>query len=252
MGGYYISQPKYLESQYGTSASGASFFTGSTTTLSLALGIISGGLIIRFFKPGPRALTTYMFIVGLFVTFGLFSGLFLGCPRKTFFEERPDHSIDLLSSTCNSGCGCSQEVFQPVCGADKKTNYFSPCAAGCRTPVVTQNDKNVSVLSGFKNCECEEDKDHVTSGYCKADCGSRLTQYITIVSIGKLISSTAFTGNILVRLRCVEERDKSFAIGITKTLLALTASIPYPLLFGAVTDSACIIWETSCGRQGYV
>ena len=28
------------------------------------------------------------------------------------------------------------------------------------------------------------------------------------------------------------------------------AFIPYPLLFGAITDSTCLIWEESCGKTG--
>lgn len=251
MGGYYISQPKYIESQYGTSAAKASLFTGTTTTIALAVGIMSGGVIVRIFKPGPRVLTTYMFIVGLFTTIGLISGLFLGCDRRSFYEETSDlSSVNLFSSTCNSECSCSQHVFQPVCGSDQVTNYFSPCAAGCHQPTLTIRENNETALTGFQDCSCEDGRE-VTSGYCKSDCGNNLQSYITIVSIGKLIASTAFTGNILVRLRCVDDRDKSFAIGITKTILALGASIPYPLLFGAITDSTCLIWESSpCGKKG--
>lgn len=251
MGGYYISQPKYIESQYGTSAAKASLFTGTTTTIALAVGIMGGGIIVRIFKPGPRVLTTYMFIVGLFTTIGLISGLFLGCPRRSFYEESADlSSVNLFTSSCNSECSCNQHVFQPVCGSDQSTNYFSPCAAGCHQPTITMKENNDTELVGFQDCGCEGGGE-VTSGYCKADCGNNLQSYITIVSIGKLIASTAFTGNILVRLRCVDDRDKSFAIGITKTILALGASIPYPLLFGAITDSTCLIWESSpCGKKG--
>lgn len=28
------------------------------------------------------------------------------------------------------------------------------------------------------------------------------------------------------------------------------AFIPYPLIFGAITDSTCLIWEKSCGKTG--
>ena len=30
----------------------------------------------------------------------------------------------------------------------------------------------------------------------------------------------------------------------------LIGFIPYPLIFGAITDSACMVWEKSCGKRG--
>ncbi len=32
--------------------------------------------------------------------------------------------------------------------------------------------------------------------------------------------------------------------------LIITAFIPYPLIFGAITDSACLIWEKTCNKRG--
>ncbi len=29
-----------------------------------------------------------------------------------------------------------------------------------------------------------------------------------------------------------------------------TAFIPYPLVFGAITDAACLVWGTACGQRG--
>lgn len=249
MGGYYVSQPKYIESQYGTSASKASLFTGTTTTIALAIGMMSGGILVRIFKPSPRVLTSCMFIVSLFTYVELFAGLFLGCPRHTFHEESNDlSSVNLFTSECNMECSCSQNVFQPVCSEDGKTNYFSPCAAGCHSPIYSIN--NSDIFTGYQDCNCEGGLS-VTSGFCKSDCGNNLWLFLTILSVGKMISSTAFAGHILIDLRCVEEQDKSFMIGITKTLLGIGAQIPAPLLFGAILDSTCLIWgKSDCGTKG--
>lgn len=38
----------------------------------------------------------------------------------------------LLYQDCNADCNCNQAKFSPVCGPDEKTNYFSPCFAGCK------------------------------------------------------------------------------------------------------------------------
>ena len=39
-------------------------------------------------------------------------------------------------------------------------------------------------------------------------------------------------------------------MGIGMTVFGTFGSIPYPLIFGAIADSACLIWEQSCGGTG--
>jgi Organic Anion Transporter Polypeptide (OATP) family len=29
-----------------------------------------------------------------------------------------------------------------------------------------------------------------------------------------------------------------------------TANVPCPIIYGAVVDSACLVWEETCGEQG--
>ena len=38
-----------------------------------------------------------------------------------------------LTLPCNGHCGCNQNLFVPVCV--EKTNYFTPCHAGCENQV---------------------------------------------------------------------------------------------------------------------
>jgi len=44
-----------------------------------------------------------------------------------------------LDSTCNSGCGCSTSVYDPVCA--NGIQYFTSCHAGCPGASV-KNDKD--------------------------------------------------------------------------------------------------------------
>lgn len=83
--GFFITKPKYIESQYHKSASSANFFTGSTSIVGMAFGIVLGGIFIRAATPGPRLLTTLIFCVELFGNAGVLSGMFLGCPGSQFF-----------------------------------------------------------------------------------------------------------------------------------------------------------------------
>lgn len=252
--GYYITQPKYIESQYKKSASSASFATGMYSVVAMAMGIMGGGVFISRMRPGPKLLTSLIFGVELFANAGIISGLFFGCPKSTYFGLDTN-----LLAPCNTDCSCSRRVLQPYCSSDGKTNYFSPCFAGCRSsPLFLLNQT-------LDNCACESTLSSVTSainlspslssssslkrGPCPVECDN-FTKYITFLSIGKFISSTSRTGNFIVRFRSVEERDKSFAMGIGMTIFGTFGSIPYPLIFGAVADAACTIWEEGCGGRG--
>ncbi|CAG2109758.1 unnamed protein product, partial [Medioppia subpectinata] len=90
------------------------------------------------------------------------------------------------------------------------------------------------------------------TGYCKRDVSScnKIVPYLSIISLGSMIASTTRTGSLLITLRSVDPKDKSFAIGIMSTFISLFAFIPYPLIFGAITDSACLVWESTCGKRG--
>lgn len=70
----------------------------------------------------------------------------------------------------------------------------------------------------------------------------------------------------------MDPSDKSFAMGVMGSVFAIfgkfffiqnsflkikylqkpppLAFIPYPLIFGAIIDSTCMIWEKSCGKTG--
>ena len=51
-----------------------------------------------------------------------------------------------LDSSCNQGCHCSEEMYNPVCGIDGLV-YYNPCYAGCLTETV--GDQKVLCLFCF-------------------------------------------------------------------------------------------------------
>ena len=79
-GGYYINKTKYIESQFRQTSSGASFITGTTTVLPMAIGIILGGFMIKYLRPRPLTLVIYMFCVEWFYNGGMLFGMLTGCP----------------------------------------------------------------------------------------------------------------------------------------------------------------------------
>lgn len=54
----------------------------------------------------------------------------------------------------------------------------------------------------------------------------------------------------MVGIRCVEERDKTLAIGFGMSLVRLLAAVPSPILFGYIIDNACIAWGKTCTSKG--
>ena len=68
--------------------------------------------------------------------------------------------ISSINSTCNSNCRCLESEYHPICSRDGKTNYFSPCHAGCKKtqkkpkdPIDTDKD----VLDLYWDCSCISD-----------------------------------------------------------------------------------------------
>ncbi|XP_054164674.1 solute carrier organic anion transporter family member 74D-like [Oppia nitens] len=242
--GYWTFSSKYVESQYRTSASTANLLSGMISLLPIAAGILLGGAFISVVKPGPRLLTSFVFIVELLSTMGLFSGLALGCPRLDF-ANLPDNQFNNFNQACDANCTCSPDKFQPLCDPNSNTNYLSPCLAGC--PIQTPMKFNDTIIK-YIDCECVSGV--ANDGLCDIDCGNNFRTQIIISSIGGLIGQLARVGNVFISLRVIDETDKHFAIGIYGALFSLFTSIPGPLIYGAIINSTCLIWKTKCGKTG--
>ena len=40
-------------------------------------------------------------------------------------------AVSSMSSSCNMGCGCTEDVYKPICSVQDQKTYYSPCYAGC-------------------------------------------------------------------------------------------------------------------------
>ncbi|XP_054713441.1 solute carrier organic anion transporter family member 74D-like [Uloborus diversus] len=260
--GYFVFMPKFMEAQYKKSASDASLFSGTTGIVAMLLGVLLGGFIIKKYRPRPKYLTGYMVIVEIFSVLGLLISIFLGCEPNSLpgTTEYDDETLNLYNA-CNRDCSCTRRVFEPVCAPDGTSLFFSPCFAGCPnvtglvSSMVTTTASTINNSTIFEDCKCLIGSNstfitaNVTSGFCPSGCNMFIA-YIIILCISKFISSTARVGNTLITFRCVESKDKSFALGAIGSILSLFAFIPYPLIYGALTDSTCLVWEESCSKTG--
>uniref|UniRef100_A0A452J6A1 Kazal-like domain-containing protein n=1 Tax=Gopherus agassizii TaxID=38772 RepID=A0A452J6A1_9SAUR len=115
--GYYTYRPKYMEQQYGQSASKSNFII-ITTSPPAAVGIFTRGFIMKICKLGIVAAAKLLLMI-LF-TFCIFTLL-------CFVLHHGNYSF----SVCSSGCKCATNQWDPVCG-DKGITYMSACLAECK------------------------------------------------------------------------------------------------------------------------
>ncbi|XP_063236896.1 solute carrier organic anion transporter family member 74D-like [Bacillus rossius redtenbacheri] len=248
---------KYLETQYHVSAAGASMLAGTTTLLAMVVGFLVSGLVIGKFKPRPRLILGWNVVLGFVSVAGYVSYVFLRC------EDRGLHGLDVASGAtdfvneCNVDCGCANVRYQPVCDVEKDVTFYSPCHIGCRASRLDPN----GTKTVFTHCDCApgargadlpagDDGLVVANGPCAVDCSRVIFVYIAIGFVVHVLGSSGRIGNVLVNFRCVSQKDKVVAQGFGLMLLSLFAFIPGPIIFGAIIDSTCLEWDSSCGSKG--
>ncbi|XP_042883333.1 uncharacterized protein LOC122260222 [Penaeus japonicus] len=256
--GYWSFKPKYMENQFRKSATDANYFTGMSSLIVSVVGAGVGGTVLRWARPSPRVITGYNIFTTLVGCGGFIALMFVGCPRLEVVGP-----VDgKLGPQCSNECGCSDK-FTPVCSEDQTTLFYSPCYAGCSManatadPIIYTGCRCVDSLasastpSPFTGAGSQDNSTwgYVTRGYCPEPCDGffyyMLTQIIvqTVASVGRL-------GGSIVQLRAVAEEDKGIALGTLTVFISLFAFIPAPIIMGAIIDSACLVWDKSCGKTG--
>ncbi|KOX74274.1 Solute carrier organic anion transporter family member 3A1 [Melipona quadrifasciata] len=249
--GLYTFLPKYLESQFRMPAHHANMISGVGGILVMGLGIIISGVFILRAKPNARFVAAWIAFTAVVYAIGMGVLMFIGCPMDDF-AGLISHSNGLSSfePTCEATCDCVRNKFSPICGVDGKT-YFSACHAGCSNYTIVDGK-----IASFYNCQCiglnltsPEMASTATIGYCELEC-SNFWVYMVLFSVFVFIHSTSEVGSMLLILRCVDPRDKAMALGLIQFAIGLFGNVPCPIVYGAVVDSACLVWEYACGERG--
>ncbi|XP_046422578.1 solute carrier organic anion transporter family member 74D isoform X1 [Neodiprion pinetum] len=275
---YWIFMPKYIEMQYKQSASIASLITGTVGLVFSAFGILLSGLVISKYKPTARYLAAWNVIVGAVSVMGMVSYAFLGCSAndsQVFVLPNGELRTEL---PCNEHCACDYVTYNPVCSEDGHT-FISACHAGCKNLQVAENGSKI-----FTQCSCVKPKasqafsltlpSNVTvftdielletttkiadmpilgtalPGACPVDCMDKFYVFLAVVCLLKFSGATGRASNFLVSVRCVDEKDKTVAMGFGLTIMSLFAFIPSPILFGFIMDSTCLVWGKTCTGTG--
>ncbi|BES92086.1 Solute carrier organic anion transporter [Nesidiocoris tenuis] len=244
--GLYTFLPKYLESQFRLTAHAANMVSGVGGILVMGLGIILSGVFILRVKPNARFVAAWIAFTAVIYAVGMGVLMFVGCPMNDFAGLRRGGSYSRFEPVCEiQTCECDQFKFSPICGDDGKT-YFSPCHAGCTN--VTMMD---GTITEYSECGCmgHGEGGNATVGHCELECNNFIL-YILLFSLFVFIHSTSEVGSMLLILRCVDPTEKAMALGLIQFAIGLFGNVPCPIIYGAVVDSACLIWETTCGKQG--
>ncbi|XP_036433228.1 solute carrier organic anion transporter family member 1C1-like [Colossoma macropomum] len=252
--------PKYFEQQFGQSASRANFLLGITSIPATCLGIFLSGVIMKRFKLdllGAARLSFVTYIAGFLCTVPYFA---LSCSNTdvagvTVPYQRSalagDVEVSLVSS-CNAGCGCSLNQWDPVCGQNGVT-YVSACYAGC------SSTHGSGMNTNFHDCRCvqswgvSEVNSTAVLGQCsrESSCSTMFYIYLALQSLSFFLLCLGSVPLFLICLRSVEPELKSLSAGMFLLVLRLMGGIPAPIYFGALIDSTCLKWGSrKCGGRG--
>ncbi|XP_070686219.1 solute carrier organic anion transporter family member 1C1-like [Pempheris klunzingeri] len=253
-------KPKYIEQHYGQSASKANFLMGMINIPAVALGMFSGGVVMKKYKLGIMGAAKFAFgtsLLGFFLSLFFFA---MGCENSkvagvtvsyTGVEGLSNQEWSLFSD-CNSGCLCSKKEWDPVCGENGIT-YVSPCLAGCTSS--TGSGRNTV----FDNCRCVALVDSqpgnltATLGQCprRDSCDEIFPYFLALSVLSSFIISLGGTPGLMLLVRCIKPELKSLALGIHTLATRTLAGIPAPIYFGAIIDTTCLKWGYKmCGGRG--
>lgn len=273
---YWIFMPKYIETQYKQSASVSSLITGTVGLVFSAFGILLSGLIISKYKPRARYLAAWNVMIGVISILGMISYAFLGCSANDSQISIQPNGVLRTRLPCNEQCHCDYVTYNPVCSEYGQT-FISACHAGCRSLKLQSNGSKV-----YTDCSCVKPKltrslahsfANVTfpfstelpldtteptvetlgtaiPGSCPVDCMQKFYIFLAVVCLLKFSGATGRASNFLVSVRCVDEKDKTVAMGFGLTIMSLFAFIPSPILFGFILDKTCLVWGKTCSGTG--
>lgn len=124
--------------------------------------------------------------------------------------------------------------------------YFSPCYAGCREEYLVDGSK------AYSGCNCisnELEEYDATNTMCDANC-DKMWIFIAL-SFGTMFFTFLSTMPALIAtLRCVRSDQASFALGVQWIIVRLLGTIPAPIIFGALIDNTCTLWQSTCEEDG--
>ncbi|XP_030557239.1 solute carrier organic anion transporter family member 4A1 isoform X1 [Drosophila novamexicana] len=243
--------PKQIENQFGISPVISALVMGLITVPAGGGGTFLGGYLVKKWQLACGGIIKMCLLATLLAT--LFTSCFLvTCPNAQFagvttaYEPGQADQALTLEASCNANCGCSRSNYDPICGADG-VMYYSPCFAGCG------REQQLDTLKNYSNCSCIgrwQDPQQLllpeaTNVVCESEC-QNLPYFVALCFVLMLFTFLATMPALSATLRCVQDEQRSFALGLQWIKVRLLGTIPAPLIFGALIDESCVLWHESC------
>ncbi|XP_057711933.1 solute carrier organic anion transporter family member 1C1-like [Corythoichthys intestinalis] len=258
--GMFTFNAKYIEQQFGQSASRANFLIGLLTIPAVALGIFLGGVVMKRYKLSIISGAQFSLAVSLVSYLLLLLKFSTKCDNipvaglTTSYNGTPGvfHGRRNLFSKCNSNCSCSPDDWDPVC-SDSGITYITPCLAGCL------GYSGYGKETVFHNCTCVSvsypagSSTSVKLGQCPQakSCSRSFTSYMAVSVLSAFINSLGITPAYMIIIRCITPQFKSLALGLQTMIIRVLGGIPAPIYFGAIIDLTCLKWSVkNCGGKG--
>ncbi|KAF8381937.1 hypothetical protein PRIPAC_71079 [Pristionchus pacificus] len=244
--GYIVFLPKYLENHFGIARYLVHRYMAIFGVFGFALGSGCGGLLTRKFKLNGKRVALYVFIVSSLNILMYFSKIFIACDSSLAEIGRQHEGATYnLTHSCNVDCGCEGAKLYPVCDRSGKP-FFSPCHAGCRE--ASHHGEHTSIE--FSSCACAADG-RVAKEWCVQSCKPATVAFFSTVLIGSFIGGLGIVPGLLILIRSVPPATRSAALGLQGFMISLFGTLPSPIIWGAIVDSTCLIWDHACdGARG--
>ncbi|KAK4815930.1 hypothetical protein QYF61_010187 [Mycteria americana] len=249
--------PKFIENQFGKTSSFSATLGGLVLIPAAALGQIISGILVSKCKMDCKSIIKFMISTCSVALLLNTVFLFAKCGNEPFAGVSETYNgtgmLYNLTAPCNANCRCLRSMYYPVCGRDE-VQYFSPCFAGCASHLFNNGKKM------YHNCSCigkperengsEDFIYEAVPGKCPTQC-KFLPLFLTFFFFAVVFTFMAVTPTTVAILRCVPDKQRSFALGVQSVFLRLLGTIPGPILFGVAIDNSCTLWDINeCKTKG--
>ncbi|XP_064481520.1 solute carrier organic anion transporter family member 4A1-like [Ornithodoros turicata] len=241
---------KYYQSQFALTPSTAAGIIGLIAIPSGCGGTFIGGAVVTKFNMKTRSMIRMCWMTGIVAWLSLLVFV-LHCPTPTFAINRDAEGEARFALPCNTVCNCKSDVLNPICSVDNVV-YFSPCYAGC-----TQQDITKGGATSYRNCSCIDSYKASGNGStlqairekCPTNCNLLLVVSACIF-VGLFFTLFNTPPAVTATLRVVHQTERAAALAVKWMSIRLFGTIPAPLVVGTAIDTACVVWQHTCGRRG--